>query len=74
MNHKEKEVALSKRESDGLKEDNDRIHRMYMLMQKEAFPNSAAKAQQAPSSVQLKAPPSDRKSDEPIYVKPGMNQ
>ncbi len=32
MNHKEKEVALSKRESDGLKEDNERIHRMYMLM------------------------------------------
>ena len=35
---KEKEISLLKKEVNGLKEDNDRIHRMYVLMQKEAFP------------------------------------
>lgn len=38
MTLKEKELALSKRETDGLREDNERIHRMYQLMSKEAFP------------------------------------
>ena len=35
---KDKEVVIVKKEVTGLKEDNDRIHRMYLLMQKEAFP------------------------------------
>ena len=35
---KDKEVNIVKKEVAGLKEDNDRIHRMYLLMQKEAFP------------------------------------
>lgn len=51
---KDKEIGLCKREIDGLKEDNDRIHRMYMLMQKEAFPENAK--QPLPSSVALRAP------------------
>lgn len=51
---KDKEISLCKREIDGLKEDNDRIHRMYMLMQKEAFPENAK--QPLPSSVALRAP------------------
>ena len=37
---KDKELALAKRETMGLKEDNERIHRMYMLMSKEAFPEA----------------------------------
>lgn len=38
LNLKDKEIMLVKKEVTGLKEDNDRIHRMYLLMQKEAFP------------------------------------
>ena len=34
---KEKDLNLAKREVAGLQEDNDRLNRMYLLMQKEAF-------------------------------------
>ena len=34
---KEKDLALQRKETAGLKEDNDRINRMYLLIQKEAF-------------------------------------
>ena len=70
---KDKELALSKREIDGLKEDNDRIHRMYMLMQKEAFPENAK--QPLPSSVALRAPQPTALNEAPIYVKqaPGFH-
>ena len=33
----EKELALAKKESAGLHEDNERLNRMYQLLQKEAF-------------------------------------
>ena len=39
---------LVKKEVTGLKEDNDRIHRMYLLMQKEAFPGK-----QTPSNMNI---------------------
>lgn len=35
---KEKDLALQRKETAGLKEDNERINRMYLLIQKEAFP------------------------------------
>lgn len=34
---KDKELALQRKETAGLKEDNERINKMYLLMQKEAF-------------------------------------
>jgi len=34
---KEKDLLLSRKEVAGLQEDNERINRMYLLMQKEAF-------------------------------------
>lgn len=70
---KDKELSLSKKESQGLKEDNERIHRMYMLMQKEAFPDSASKVPPA-NSVQLKNHNMSGKQTEdsqPIYLKHG---
>jgi hypothetical protein len=36
---KDKDLSLSQREANGLKEDNERISRMYELMQNEAFNN-----------------------------------
>jgi hypothetical protein len=33
----EKEVVLARKESAGLHEDNERLNRMYQLLQKEAF-------------------------------------
>ena len=34
---KEKDLVLQRKETAGLKEDNERINRMYLLIQKEAF-------------------------------------
>lgn len=34
---KEKELVLQKKESAGLRDDNERLNRMYLLVQKEAF-------------------------------------
>jgi hypothetical protein len=34
---REKDLILAKKEVAGLQEDNDRLNRMYLLMQKEAF-------------------------------------
>lgn len=34
---RDKDVALARREVGGLQEDNERLNRMYLLMQKEAF-------------------------------------
>jgi len=34
---KEKDFILAKKEAAGLQEDNERLNRMYLLMQKEAF-------------------------------------
>ena len=34
---KEKDLSLAKKEAAGLQEDNERLNRMYLLMQKEAF-------------------------------------
>lgn len=34
---KEKDLSLAKKEATGLLEDNERLNRMYLLMQKEAF-------------------------------------
>lgn len=34
---KDKDLALQKKETAGLREDNERINRMYLLIQKEAF-------------------------------------
>lgn len=39
LENKEKDLGLSQRESKSLKEDNERISRMYQLVQKEAFNN-----------------------------------
>lgn len=47
---KDKDLALQRKETAGLKEDNERINRMYLLIQKEAFqkferPQQAAEGQ-----------------------------
>jgi hypothetical protein len=34
---KDKDLFLAKKEASGLQEDNERLNRMYLLMQKEAF-------------------------------------
>lgn len=34
---KEKDLYLAKKEAAGLQEDNERLNRMYLLIQKEAF-------------------------------------
>ena len=34
---KEKDLYLAKKETSGLQEDNERLNRMYLLIQKEAF-------------------------------------
>lgn len=39
LDNKEKHLQLATKEAGGLKEDNERLNRMYQLMQKEAFNN-----------------------------------
>ena len=39
LDAKEKHLQLATKEAGGLKEDNERLNRMYQLMQKEAFNN-----------------------------------
>jgi len=39
MDMKEKTLILAKKEAAGLQEDNERLNRMYQLVQKEAFSN-----------------------------------
>jgi len=41
MDLKDKEMNLLRKEADGLRDDNERLNRMYLLVQKEAFSKPA---------------------------------
>ena len=56
MDMKEKTLILAKKEAAGLQEDNERLNRMYQLVQKEAFSNVKMQKQ----SIQ---------QEEPVYKK-----
>lgn len=68
LEQKEKDMNLSSRETQGLKEDNERLSRMYQLVQKEAFNNVDRLKKQGGALY------TDQSTDKKAYVQKNDNQ